>query len=79
MAQVPFFVKRSFASARDLRLTLHQGQHFTIHLKGLGWTQLDNTIAVDYDNSVHGLRLWLQQPAAIPCSTWSRPEGSART
>ena len=31
-----------------------QGQPFTIHLKGLGWTQLDNTIAVDYDNSYVG-------------------------
>ena len=25
-----------------------------MHLKGLGWTQLDNTIAVDYDNSYVG-------------------------
>jgi len=54
-AQMPFFVKRSFASAQPISdLTLHQGQHFTIHLKGLGWTQLDNTIAVDYDNSYVG-------------------------
>ena len=54
-AQVPFFVKRSFASAQPVSdLTLHQGQHFTIHLKGVGWTQLDNTIAVDYDNSYVG-------------------------
>ena len=30
------------------------GQPFTIHLKGVGWTQLDNTIAVDYDNSYVG-------------------------
>ncbi|HVN62728.1 MAG TPA: hypothetical protein VMT59_15855, partial [Gaiellaceae bacterium] len=29
-------------------------QLFTVHLKGLGWTQLDNTIAVDYDNSYVG-------------------------
>ena len=55
MAQVPFFVKRSFASAQPISdLTLHAGQHFTIHLKGLGWTQLDNTIAVDYDNAYMG-------------------------
>jgi hypothetical protein len=54
-AQIPFYVKRSFASAQPISdLTLHQGQHFTIHLKGLGWTQLDNTIAVDYDNSYVG-------------------------
>jgi hypothetical protein len=54
-AQLPFFVKRSFASAQPVSdLTLRNGQHFTIHLKGLGWTQLDNTIAVDYDNSYVG-------------------------
>jgi len=55
MAQLPFFVKRSFASAQPISdLTLRQGQHFTIHLKGVGWTQLDNTIAVDYDNAYIG-------------------------
>jgi hypothetical protein len=54
-SQLPFFVKRSFASAQPVSdLTLRQGQHFTIHLKGLGWTQLDNTIAVDYDNAYIG-------------------------
>ena len=54
-AELPFYVKRSFASAQPVSdLTLRQGQHFTIHLKGLGWTQLDNTVAVDYDNSYVG-------------------------
>ena len=54
-AQMPFFVKRSFAEAQPVSdLTLRAGQHFTIHLKGLGWTQLDNTIAVDYDNAYIG-------------------------
>jgi hypothetical protein len=33
---------------------LKEGQHFTVHLRGLGWTQLDNTIAVDYDDSYIG-------------------------
>ncbi len=51
-AQVPYFVKRSIAGISALRLK--QGQAFTVHLKGLGWTQLDNTIAVDYDNSYVG-------------------------
>jgi hypothetical protein len=53
-AQVPFYVKRSFAAKPVSSLVLHEGQHFTVHLKGLGWTQLDNTIAVDYDNSYVG-------------------------
>jgi hypothetical protein len=51
-AQVPYFVKRSVAGISALKLKA--GQPFTIHLKGLGWTQLDNTIAVDYDNSYLG-------------------------
>jgi hypothetical protein len=54
VAQVPYYVKRSFAGRGVSRLVLKQGQRFTIHLKGLGWTQLDNTIAVDYDNSYVG-------------------------
>ena len=53
-AQVPFFVKRSFDGKAVSSLVLKEGQAFTIHLKGLGWTQLDNTIAVDYDNSYVG-------------------------
>jgi hypothetical protein len=52
VAQVPFYVKRSVVG--QSRLRLKAGQHFTIHLKGLGWTQMDNTIAVDYDNSYRG-------------------------
>ena len=53
-AQVPFFIKRSFVGNGVSSLRLKRGQHFTIHLKGVGWTQLDNTIAVDYDNSYVG-------------------------
>jgi hypothetical protein len=30
------------------------GQEFTIAIKGVGWTQLDNTLAVTYDNSYIG-------------------------
>jgi hypothetical protein len=52
--QVPYYVKRSIAGKGVSSLTLKAGQHFTVHLKGLGWTQLDNTIAVDYDNSYVG-------------------------
>lgn len=31
-----------------------EGQQFSIHIEGIGWTQLDNTVAVDYDNSYAG-------------------------
>jgi hypothetical protein len=34
--------------------TFKQGQEFTISIKGVGWTQLDNTLSVDYDNSYIG-------------------------
>jgi hypothetical protein len=51
-AQVPYFVRRSVVGISSLKLKA--GQPFTIHLKGVGWTQLDNTIAVDYDNSYVG-------------------------
>jgi hypothetical protein len=53
-AQVPYYVKRSIAGKGVSSLTLHEGERFIVHLKGLGWTQLDNTIAVDYDNSYVG-------------------------
>ncbi len=53
-AQVPYYVKRSVFGKGVSSLTLKEGQRFTVHLKGLGWTQLDNTIAVDYDNSYVG-------------------------
>jgi hypothetical protein len=54
VAQAPFYVLRSVVGNGVSSLVLKEGQHFTIHLEGLGWTQLDNTIAVDYDNSYIG-------------------------
>ena len=50
-AQMPFFVKRSLVSAPRV---VKAGEPFTIQLKGVGWTQLDNTIAVTYDNAYIG-------------------------
>jgi hypothetical protein len=54
VAQTPYYVLRSIDGKGVSSLVLHEGQRFTVHLKGLGWTQLDNTIAVDYDNSYVG-------------------------
>ena len=34
--------------------TFKAGEEFTIAMKGVGWTQLDNTLAVTYDNSFIG-------------------------
>ena len=50
-AQLPYYVKRSFVS---MPKTVKAGKPFVIDLKGVGWTQLDNTVAVTYDNSYIG-------------------------
>ena len=34
--------------------TFKNGDYFTISIKGVGWTQLDNTLAVTYDNNYIG-------------------------
>jgi len=54
MAQIPFYMKESLVGKGVSSLVLKPGQHFTIHLKGVGWTQIDNTVGVDYDNSYVG-------------------------
>jgi hypothetical protein len=54
VAQVPFYVKESIVGRGVSSVVVKQGQPFTVHLKGVGWTQLDNTVAVDYDNSYVG-------------------------
>ena len=51
VAQVPYFVKRTFVAAPKVAKA---GQPFVVELKGVGWTQLDNTLAVNYDNSYIG-------------------------
>jgi hypothetical protein len=50
-AQVPYFVKRSLVSVPKV---VKAGKPFFVELKGVGWTQLDNTVAVTYDNSYIG-------------------------
>jgi hypothetical protein len=52
VTQTPYYVKRSIAGVP--KLVVKEGTVFHVHLKGLGWTQLDNTVAVDYDNSYVG-------------------------
>lgn len=54
IAQQTVFVKESIVGSGVSALTLKEGQQVTVHLKGIGWTQLDNTRAVDYDNSYIG-------------------------
>jgi len=40
--------------AGDPATTFKNGEAFTISIKGVGWTQLDNTLAVTYDNNFIG-------------------------
>ncbi len=61
VGQVPFYVKESIvgyeaagSTTPVTSLSVVQGQPFQIHLEGVGWTQLDNTVGVDYDNSYMG-------------------------
>jgi len=54
LSQVPFYVKESIVGNGVSSLVVKEGQAFSVHLKGVGWTQLDNTVAVDYDNSYVG-------------------------
>jgi hypothetical protein len=50
-AQVPYFVERSVV---EMPRVVREGRPFQVHLKGVGWTQLDNTVAVTYDNGYVG-------------------------
>jgi hypothetical protein len=54
LAQIPFYVEESIVGQGVSSLVVQEGQPFTIHIKGVGWTQLDNTVGVDYDNSYMG-------------------------
>ena len=49
--QVPYYVKRSVVSVPKV---VKAGRPFQVHLKGVGWTQLDNTVAVVYDDGYVG-------------------------
>ena len=49
--QIAYFVERSFV---EMPKVVKAGQPFQVHLKGVGWTQLDNTVAVTYDNGYVG-------------------------
>ena len=51
-AELPYYVLRSFVSVSPK--TVKEGEVFTIHLKGIGWTELDNTTAITYDNNYIG-------------------------
>jgi hypothetical protein len=52
VAETPYFVDRSLVSVSPA--VIHAGDTVTVHLKGFGWTELDNGAAVTYDNASMG-------------------------
>lgn len=52
LTEVPFYVEQSLSQVSPKRVKV--GEPFTIQIKGSGWTELDNTVAVTYDNAAMG-------------------------
>jgi len=52
LMEVPFYVEQSLVQVNPKRVKV--GEPFTVQIKGSGWTELDNTVAVTYDNAAMG-------------------------
>jgi hypothetical protein len=52
LMEIPFYVEHSLVSVNPKRVKV--GETFSIQIKGVGWTELDNTVAVTYDNAAMG-------------------------
>jgi hypothetical protein len=52
VASAPYFVQRSLVAVTPARVRL--GERFKVEIKGIGWTELDNGVAVTYDNGYEG-------------------------
>ena len=52
LMEAPFYVEQSLVQVSPKRVRV--GEPFTIQIKGSGWTELDNTVAVTYDNAAMG-------------------------
>ena len=52
LAEVAYFVERSLVAVTPPRVKA--GETFTVQIKGIGWTELDNGVAVTYDNAYIG-------------------------
>jgi hypothetical protein len=52
LSEVPYYVERSLVSVTPKKVKA--GDLITIRMKGVGWTELDNGVAVTYDNSYFG-------------------------
>ncbi len=52
LMEIPYYVEQSLVAVKPKRAKV--GETFTVQIKGSGWTELDNTVAVTYDNAVMG-------------------------
>ena len=52
LLEIPYYVEQSLVEMKPKRVKV--GETFTIQIKGGGWTELDNTVAVTYDNASIG-------------------------
>lgn len=76
LTEVPYFVERSLAEVKPT--TLKEGEPFTVTIKGIGWTELDNGVAVTYDNGYIGYACGFNSQGTSR-SRCARQEGSGRT
>jgi hypothetical protein len=52
LAEAPYYLEQSLVKVSPRRVRV--GESFTIQIKGVGWTELDNTLAITYDNAAMG-------------------------
>jgi hypothetical protein len=52
LAEVPYFVEHSIVGVTPR--SVKAGDVFEVHIKGVGWTELDNGVAITYDNAYIG-------------------------
>jgi len=52
LVDAPFFIERSLIEVTPS--VVKAGAVFNVHLKGVGWTEIDNGVAVTYDNAYIG-------------------------
>jgi hypothetical protein len=52
LGEAPYYVERSIVDVTPRRVKA--GEVFTVQIKGVGWTELDNGVAITYDNGYIG-------------------------
>lgn len=52
LGDAPYYVERSIVDVTPRRVKA--GEVFTVQIKGVGWTELDNGVAITYDNGYIG-------------------------